>query len=253
MAGQLNGKATLITGAAAGIGKAAAELFAREGASVVVSDIDGDGAEAVASALRAAGLTAIAVPADVTREDDVAAMVAAAIAAFGRLDCAFNNAGVGHVPLSLLDIDDALWDRVIAIDLTSVRYCLQHQIRQMLKQGGGSIVNTSSLAGLAATPMMGPYTSAKHGMIGLTRSAAAEFAGKGIRINAVCPTSTDTEAMRDFIAAQGFTPERMFGPMGRMGTPQEIAEAALWLLSDRASFVTGQALIASGGSSGQTA
>jgi NAD(P)-dependent dehydrogenase (short-subunit alcohol dehydrogenase family) len=253
MAGELEGKVTLVTGAAAGIGKSAAELFAREGAHVVVADIDGDGAEAVAATLCDDGFKAIALAADVAREDDVAAMVSATIAAFGRLDCAFNNAGVGHPPLSLLDIDEALWERIIAINLTSVRYCLQHQIRQMLKQGGGSIVNTSSLAGLAATPMMGPYTSAKHGMIGLTRAAAAEFVGKGIRINAVCPTSTDTEAMRDFIAVQGFAPERMFGPMGRMGTPKEIAEAALWLLSDRASFVTGQALVTSGGSSGQTA
>lgn len=252
MTGELQGKATLVTGAAAGIGKAAAELFAREGARLVITDIDGVAAEALAARLRNDGHEALSLRADVTSEADVRAMVAATVEAYGRIDCAFNNAGIGHTPLSLLDIDDDLWNRILSVDLTSIRYCLQHQIRQMLQQGSGSIVNTASLAGLAPTPMMGPYTSAKHAMIGLTKSAASEFAGRNIRVNAVCPTSTDTEGMRDFISTQGFAPERMFGPMGRMGTPHEIAEAALWLLSDRASFITGQALVASGGSSGQT-
>ncbi|MBB3982311.1 NAD(P)-dependent dehydrogenase (short-subunit alcohol dehydrogenase family) [Sphingobium fontiphilum] len=253
MAKELDGKATLITGAAAGIGKAAAELFAREGARLMLSDVNGDGVEAVAADLRSQGFEAQAMATDVTSEADVAALVAATVKAYGRLDCAFNNAGIGHTPLSLLDVDAAMFNRYLAVNLTGVLWCMQHEIRQMLQQGGGTIVNTASLAGLAATPRMIPYTASKFGLIGITRSAASEFASKSIRINAVCPTSTDTEGMRDFIADQGIAPDRMFGPMGRMGTPLEIAEAALWLLSDRASFITGQALVASGGSSGQTA
>lgn len=253
MAKELDGKATLITGAAAGIGKAAAELFAREGARLMLSDVNGDGVEAVAADLRSQGFEAQAMATDVTSEADVAALVAATVKAYGRLDCAFNNAGIGHTPLSLLDVDAAMFNRYLAVNLTGMLWCMQHEIRQMLQQGGGTIVNTASLAGLAATPRMIPYAASKFGLIGITRSAASEFASKSIRINAVCPTSTDTEGMRDFIADQGIAPDRMFGPMGRMGTPLEIAEAALWLLSDRASFITGQALVASGGSSGQTA
>lgn len=214
--------------------------------------MNGDGIEAVAADLRSQGFEAQAMATDVTREEDVAALVAATVKAYGRLDCAF-NAGIGHTPRSLLDVDAAMFNRYLAVNLTGVLWCMQHEIRQMLQQGGGTIVNTASLAGLAATPRMIPYAASKFGLIGITKSAASELAAKSIRVNAVCPTSTDTEGMRDFIADKGIAPDRMFGPMGRMGTPLEIAEAALWLLSDRASFITGQALVASGGSSGQTA
>ncbi|WP_404476535.1 SDR family NAD(P)-dependent oxidoreductase [Novosphingobium sp. BL-52-GroH] len=252
MTQELAGKVTVITGAAAGIGKAAAELFASEGARLMLSDVNGEGVEAVAAALRAQGHEAQAMATDVTSEAQVGALVAATVGAYGRLDCAFNNAGIGHTPLSLLDVDAAMFERYLAVNLSGALWCMQHEIRVMLAQGGGTIVNTASLAGLAATPKMIPYTASKFGLIGITKSAASEFAGQGIRVNAVCPTSTDTEGMREFIATQGVAPDRMFGPMGRMGTAREIAEAALWLLSDRASFITGQTLVASGGSSGQT-
>jgi len=252
MAMELDGKVTLITGAAAGIGRAAAELFAAEGARLMLSDVNEAGVRALAEELRDQGCDALATAADIASEDDVRSLMKAVIDAYGRLDCAFNNAGIGHPPLSLLDVDAALFNRFLSINLSGTLWCMQQEIRIMVEQGGGSIVNTASLAGLAATPMMIPYTASKFGLIGITKSAASEFAAKNIRVNAVCPTSTDTEGMRDFITSMGVAPERMYGPMGRMGTPREIAEAALWLLSDRASFITGQALVASGGSSGQT-
>lgn len=252
MTGELDGKVTLITGAAAGIGKAAAELFAGEGARLMLCDLDEEGLLAVTHALRGKGHQVEACKADVSQEGEIGALFAATAKHYGRLDCAFNNAGIGHTPLSLLDVDTAMFNRYIAVNLTSALWCMQHEIGMMLEQGGGAIVNTASLAGLAATPRMAPYSTSKFGLIGLTKSAASEFAPRGIRINAVCPTSTDTEGMREFIATQGLSADRMAGPMGRMGTPLEIAEAALWLLSDRASFINGQALVASGGSSGQT-
>ncbi len=253
MTGELRNKITLITGAAAGIGRSAALLFAREGARLMLADIDEAAALRLAEEIEAAGGEAAAVAADVSREDDVARLMAAVEGRYGGLDCAFNNAGIGHQPLSLLNITLEHWNRYLTVNLTGTFLCMKYEIPMMLARGGGSIVNTGSLAGLAATPKMGSYTASKFGLTGITKSASAEFVSQNIRINAVCPTATATEAMRSFITDQGLPEERMSGPMGRMGRPEEIAEAALWLLSERASFVTGQALITNGGSPGQTA
>lgn len=252
MAGELQGKVTLVTGAAAGIGKAAAALFAQEGARLFLSDVAGDALAATAAGLREQGHEVATIVADVSRETDVAAMVAEAMRTYGRLDCAFNNAGIGHPPLSTLDVSIEMFNRYLAVNLTGTLLCMQHEIRVMLEQGGGSIVNMASLSGLRATPKMTPYAASKFGVIGITRSAASEFASRKIRINAVCPTATETEGMREFLAAQGAA-NYAVGPLGRMATPKEMAEAALWLLSDRSSFVVGEALAVSGGSAGGTA
>lgn len=253
MAGELQGKVTIVTGAAAGIGQAAATLFAREGARLLLSDVDAANGEKVAAEIAAGGGEAHFIHADISIEDDVIVLVRRAIDIFGGLDLAFNNAGIGHTPLSLLDIPLDMWNRHLAVNLTGTFLCMKHQIPRLLDRGGGAIVNTGSLAGLAATPMMGPYTASKFGLTGITRSAATEFASRNIRVNAVCPTATETPGMKGFLEATGFPSERMSGPLGRMGRPEEIAEVALWLLSDRASFVNGQAVAATGGSSGQTA
>lgn len=251
--GELQDKITLVTGAGAGIGRAAALLFAKEGARLILSDVDEAACERVAAEVSQAGGEAYAMRGDVSREDDVRHLMAAVKDRFGGLDCAFNNAGIGHQPISLLDVTIEQWNHYIGVNLTGVFLCMKHEIPLLLERGGGTIVNTGSLAGLAATPKMGPYSASKFGLTGITRSASAEFAGRNIRINAVCPTATDTEAMQRFILDQGIDPALMNGPKGRMGKPSEIAEAALWLLSDRASFVTGQALITNGGSGGMTA
>ena len=253
MAGELDGKVAIITGAAAGIGRAAALLFAREGARLLLSDIDEVTGRRTTADIVAAGGAAEFVKADVSCERDVIALVDAAQTIYSGFDLAFNNAGIGHTPVSLIDISLETWERFLRVNLTGVFLCMKHQIPRLLERGGGAIVNTGSVAGLAATPMMGAYSASKFGLIGITRSAAAEFANRNIRINAVCPTATDTPGMRDFLAAMDVDPAKMDGPMGRMGRPEEIAEVALWLLSDRASFVTGQTVSATGGSSGQTA
>ena len=253
MAGELDGKVAIITGAAAGIGRAAALLFAREGARLLLSDIDEATGRRTTADIVAAGGAAEFVKADVSCERDVIALVDAAQTIYSGFDLAFNNAGIGHTPVSLIDISLETWERFLRVNLTGVFLCMKHQIPRLLERGGGAIVNTGSVAGLAATPMMGAYSASKFGLIGITRSAAAEFANRNIRINAVCPTATDTPGMRDFLAAMDVDPAKMDGPMGRMGRPEEIAEVALWLLSDRASFVTGQTVSPTGGSSGQTA
>lgn len=253
MAGELQGKVTIITGASAGIGHAAALLFAREGARLLLSDVDRDNGEALTAEIRGQGFEAHFITADIAREEDVVALVDRAMTVFGGLDLAFNNAGIGHPPLSLVDTPLELWNRYLAVNLTGTFLCMKHQIPAMLARGKGAIVNTGSLAGLAATPMMGPYTASKFGLTGITRSAAAEFAGRDIRINAVCPTATATPGMLAYLDEMGVPEARMHGPMGRTGRPEEIAEVALWLLSDRASFINGQAVAATGGSSGQTA
>jgi NAD(P)-dependent dehydrogenase (short-subunit alcohol dehydrogenase family) len=251
MAGMVEDRSILVTGGASGIGRDTALVLAREGARVTIADRDTAGGEATLAMLREIGAEAIFVPVDVANEASVAAMVQAAVAAFGRLDGAFNNAGIGPqhagpagLPLAHLSLD--AFQAMIDINLTGVFLCLKYEITQMLTQPTqAAIVNTASIAGLKGLPTAASYTAAKHGVIGLTRTAAMEYARAGIRVNAVCPGFIDTQ----MVAAAGERAEKWkkLVPLRRLGKPEEVSEAVLWLLSDRASFVTGAAWTIDGG------
>ena len=245
----MDGKVALVTGAAAGIGRAGALAFAREGARVVVSDVGVEGGQETVVMVRAAGGDATFVRADVSVGEDAAALVRSAVEAYGRLDCAHNNAGVlGPLGLPHEYPEDG-WERVLAVNLTGVWLCMKHELRQMLLQGGGAIVNTASIAGLTGAPFAPAYAASKHGVVGLTKSAALAYAQSGIRINAVCPGYVRT-AMTDGILEQRPESEARWlaeEPIGRLAAPEEIAETVVWLCSDAASFVTGAALPVDGG------
>jgi NAD(P)-dependent dehydrogenase (short-subunit alcohol dehydrogenase family) len=245
MAGELQGRTAIITGAAGGIGAVSARLFAEAGANVVCADLSLEGAQAVAAGLP----SALAVQVDVADSASVAAMVAAAVERFGRLDCAFNNAGIEVEAKPTHEADEAVFDRTIAVNLKGVFLCLKHEIAAMLKTGGGAIVNTASVAGVGGAPGMPAYAASKHGVIGLTRTAALEYARQGIRVNAVCPGVVRTAMMEAAIAAAPARADRVAGmhPMNRVAEPEEVARAALWLCSDGASFITGDALRVDGG------
>jgi NAD(P)-dependent dehydrogenase (short-subunit alcohol dehydrogenase family) len=245
----LDGKVALITGAGAGIGRASARLFAREGAQVVVVDIDADGGAETVARVEAAGGEATFVRADVSARDDVAAMVRSAVDRYGGLDCAHNNAGVAGGGYPLAEFDDEDWNRAIAIMLTGVYHCMKQEIPAMLERGGGSIVNTASGAGLIGFPGQAAYVAAKHGVIGLTKVAALDYGARGIRVNAVCPGTARTPMVDTAVADDPALEEHLVGlhPIGRIGTAEEIAEAAVWLCTDAASFVLGAALPVDGG------
>jgi NAD(P)-dependent dehydrogenase (short-subunit alcohol dehydrogenase family) len=243
------GKAGLVTGAASGIGRASAVRLAAEGASVVVADLQAarEGGERTVRMIKDVGGEAAFVACDVARAEDNEALVARVVERFGRLDFAHNNAGIGGGHARLADIDDAHFDRVIAVNLRGVFLGMKHQIRQMLANGGGAIVNTASNAGLRGVHLLGAYAASKHGVVGLTRNAAVEYAEDGIRVNAVCPGAIMTPL------ARRSTPERraeIMRPqaMKRFGEPEEVAAAVAWLFSDDASFVTGVALPVDAGS-----
>ena len=240
--GLVEGKAALVTGAASGIGRATALALAREGARVLATDRDGAGAEAVAKEI---GAAARAARVDVTREDEVDAMVQGALDAFGRLDCAVNAAGVLGPPGPLHELALEAFERTLAINLTGLFLCLKRELVAMRAQGAGAIVNVSSGGGLIGTPFLAGYGASKHGVLGLTKTAALENARAGVRVNAICPGSTDTPMLQGFM---GSSPEarKMIlatAPSGRLGAPEEIAEAAVWLCSDRASYVSGESML----------
>ena len=247
--GQFEDKVVLVTGAASGIGRAAAKLFADEGARVVVADIDRPGADATVELIRAEGGDATAVTVDVADATSVAAMVTATVDAYGGLDVALNNAGIVGAGVDIADMDDDVWRRGIDVMLTGVFLCLKHEIPHMLARGGGAIVNTSSGAGLIGFPGQANYVAAKHGVIGLTRSAALEYIGRGIRINAICPGTARSRMVDEWMdgSAEAEAEVAALHPIGRIAEPEEIARAALWLASDAASFVVGVAFPVDGG------
>lgn len=247
---QLESKSALVTGAGSGIGRASALALAREGAAVCVSDINAAGAEETARLISAAGGRAIARPCDVTDKSDVQAMVAATVVAFGQLDAAVNNAGIsGHFHQRLHEADDETFERVIDVNLRGVWHCMKAELPPMLAQGNGAIVNIASVAGLIGAPKAADYTASKHAVVGITKSAALDYAKSGIRVNAVCPAYTDTAMVQGTIAGNPVMASIMTRaiPMGRLGLAEEIAEAVLWLCSDASSFVTGHALVLDGG------
>jgi NAD(P)-dependent dehydrogenase (short-subunit alcohol dehydrogenase family) len=245
----LDGKAALVTGGGSGLGRASAIALARAGATVTVADVDEDGGkETAALVFEEAGGDADFVRADVTQPDDVVAMVDKTVARWGHLDCAVNNAGTTGASAPTVDytLDD--WNRTIGLNLTSVFLCLKYEIPAMLERGG-SIVNIASGAGLVGFPGLPAYVASKHGVVGLTRAAALENAGHGIRVNVICPGSTRTPMLEGFMGGDEQV-ERMLTraiPVGRLGRPEEIAEAVVWLCSDAASFVVGHALAVDGG------
>jgi NAD(P)-dependent dehydrogenase (short-subunit alcohol dehydrogenase family) len=243
-------KVALVTGGGDGIGRAAAMLFASRGARVVVTDKRRDAANETAANIAKAGGSALALDGDVTIESVVGAFVQEALSRFGRLDCAFNNAGVA------LGGDDLRGDGIarqtIEVNLMGVMSCIRHEVPAMLRTGGGTIVNTASLAGFVAsrTVFQPAYTSSKHAVIGLTKSIAVQYARQNIRVNALCPGVTRTAMVESVMATSAEVRATLenLSPMGRMATPQEMAEAAIWLCSDKSSFVNGHALVVDGGS-----
>jgi NAD(P)-dependent dehydrogenase (short-subunit alcohol dehydrogenase family) len=251
MAGKFNGRVALVTGAASGIGRSSALAFAEDGARVVVADVlDEQGRETV-DRIEAAGGEAIFVPADVSRRSDVERLVHTAVETFGRLDCAHNNAGItGTTPAGteFHNYPEEVWDQVLSTNLKGVWLCMQAEIVQMLTQGGGTIVNTASVAGLVGGANA-TYVASKHGVVGLTKQAALDYATRGIRVNAVCPGAIRTPLLERAFAVRPEA-EQVFlasEPVGRFGTPEEVAAAVVWLCSDAASFLTGVALPVDGG------
>lgn len=244
----LAGRVALVTGGGSGIGRATALAFAASGAVVMVADINVTGAEETMLLIHDQDGQAAVVRADVSSSDDVAAMVAATIERFGRLDCAFNNAGIEGSTAFIADYPDEVFDRVIAINLRGVWLCMKHEIAVMLDQGGGAIVNTASIAGLGGFPDVPAYCASKHGVVGLTRSAALSYATQHIRVNAVCPGYIDTPMIERFISPE-WTREmaQAANPIGRMGRVDEVAATVVWLCTDAASLITGIAMPVDGG------
>jgi NAD(P)-dependent dehydrogenase (short-subunit alcohol dehydrogenase family) len=248
----MEGKVALVTGGSSGIGRASAIAFARNGARVIVADINVEGGQETEQIIKQAGGSAMFIRTDVTRASEVAEVINRAIEKYGRLDYAHNNAGIllHGVNAQTTECTEEDWDRVISINLKGVWLCLKYEIPQMIKQGSGAIVNTSSIAGLVALENSAAYNASKHGVVGLTRAAALEYARAGIRVNAVCPAFINTPMIGQETESESqelvkFIQTEM--PMARRGRPEEVAEAVVWLCSDAASFITGHTLAVDGG------
>jgi NAD(P)-dependent dehydrogenase (short-subunit alcohol dehydrogenase family) len=250
----MKGKVVIVTGGGSGIGRATAFAFATEGAKVVVADVSAEGGEDTLRLIREAGGDALFVKCDVSKSAEVQTVIQRTKEAYGGLDYAFNNAGIQVPPMPVVEYSEEIWDRIIGIDLKGVWLCMKYEIPEMLARGGGAIVNTASVAGLIGTPGICAYTAAKHGVVGLTKTVALEYAKAGIRVNAVCPGLIKTplvedvwdvmpQEMRDFLINAH--------PMGRMGQVHEVSRAVLWLCSDSASFITGTAMAIDGGLTAQ--
>jgi len=251
MTGILQGKTLIVTGAGGGIGRAASMVLAAAGANVLVSDIAEGTGQATVDAVQKAGGTALFVKADLASEGDVRALVERAVSAYGRLDGAFNNAGLEQCAIPLHELTTEQWERALRVDLTSVFWCLKYQVLAMLATGGGAIVNTASSLGQVAIQNASEYITAKHGVVGLTRAAAAEYGSRGIRVNAILPgiirTPMIARLTEDARFSAFFDKLKERHSIGRFGEPSEIGEAVKWLLSDAASFMNGAAMACDGG------
>lgn len=250
---QLENKVTLITGAASGIGRAAALLFAREGATLILADTNQEGGEETAQRVSEKGGEAIFIRTDVAQAAEVETLIRQAVDKYGRLDCAFNNAGIAGMPVRLADVPEDDFDRIIAVNVKGVWLCMKHEIPQMIAQGGGAIVNTASVAGLVGSHSLPIYGASKHAVVGMSKTAAIEYARKNVRVNALCPAVIRTPMATGGLSANDhFLDAAIAGnPSRRLGEAHEVAAAALWLLSDAASFTTGAALTVDGGFSAQ--
>ena len=249
MPDQLNGKVALVTGASSGIGRASAQMFAREGAKVVVADVNAEGGKETVSTIKQAGGEALFLDVDVSKASDVEAMVRKGLETYGGLNCAFNNAGIGGGG-NLIHEPEDIWDRVLSVNLKGVYLCMKYEVPQMLKEGKGAIVNMASVGGLVGRRgASAAYIASKHGVVGLTKTVALDYAEKGIRVNAICPGAIRTPLLERAFASRPELEERFLAkePIGRLGSPDEIAEAVVWLCSDAASFVTGHAMAVDGG------
>jgi NAD(P)-dependent dehydrogenase (short-subunit alcohol dehydrogenase family) len=249
MPGPLQGKIALVTGGGSGIGRATAMRLAKDGAKIMIADYIAEGGERTVRMIKEAGGDANFVQADVSLTQQVQTMVNKTVETYGRIDCAFNNAGIEGRMADTVECSEEVFDRTIAINLKGVWLCMKYELPQMLKQGGGSIVNTASVAGLVGFERLPAYNASKHGVVGLTRTAALEYATKNIRVNCVCPGVIRTPMVERLLDTRGFTEQELNAgePIGRMGKAEEIAEGVAWLLSDASSFVTGHPMVIDGG------
>ncbi len=246
----VEGKHILITGGASGIGAASAKVLASRGAIVGIADLNGEQAQSLSEEINSQGGNSYAVSVDVTEPEQIAAMFESAKAHNEKLDVIINNAGIDHFPAPLTEVDDAMFMKNIQVNLAGVWYCMKHALRQMTAQGGGHIINIASVAGLRSSPMISAYSASKHGVVGLTKSAAVEYARANVRVNAVCPSFVDTPMVQGVLSKLDERGQKNIigaNPMKRLGKPEEIANAIAWLCSEESSFMTGQSVVLDGG------